>query len=162
MTFSSSLAVSMLGFGLLCAIGACGSTEPAEDGDDSADQAAVPPQVMMNDAPAAGHAGGAVSDMQPAPAAAPGTGGMAGQAGGAGSGGAASMAAGGAAAAGMGGADAADASVEDDFFGVFAAPEPDALSCEGLICLESADCTSLYPDEAAACHFTTCEDFICK
>jgi hypothetical protein len=63
----------------------------------------------------------------------------------------------------MGGAGgAAGSSAEDDPFGlngIFG--DPGALSCEGLLCLEAADCAALYPDETAACKFTKCEDFVC-
>ena len=59
-------------------------------------------------------------------------------------------------AGGTGGAAGDDA---DIFGGLFPAPQ---VSCDGLVCLEDADCASLYPDEDAACHFTHCEDLVCK
>jgi hypothetical protein len=39
---------------------------------------------------------------------------------------------------------------------------PGEISCEGLLCLEAADCAGLYPEENATCKFTDCVDFACK
>ena len=35
-------------------------------------------------------------------------------------------------------------------------------SCEGLLCVETADCAMLYPDENATCKFKSCVDFVCQ
>jgi hypothetical protein len=59
-----------------------------------------------------------------------------------------------------GSAAAGAAGSEDDPFAGLLDPAPS--SCDGLLCFESADCTSLYPDEAAMCHFTSCVDFVCQ
>jgi hypothetical protein len=55
---------------------------------------------------------------------------------------------------------------EDPFADLFgdtmtggAAPQ---VSCEGMVCLEFADCANLHPDENAVCKFTRCEDLQCK
>jgi hypothetical protein len=76
----------------------------------------------------------------------------------AGSGGATSSMAGAAAAGSM-----AEEDPLGDLFnmgmGMAAAP---AISCEGQVCLEFADCENLHPDEHAACKFTRCEDLECK
>jgi len=47
---------------------------------------------------------------------------------------------------------------EEDPFGLFG---PTEVSCEGLLCLEAADCATLYPEENASCKFTDCVDFMC-
>jgi hypothetical protein len=82
----------------------------------------------------------------------------AGQAGGvaAGSGGTGGSTAGG--AGGQGEAAGAEAE-EDPFGGIFGTPSD---ACEGLLCVEAADCTDLYPDEATSCKFTKCVDFQCE
>jgi hypothetical protein len=77
--------------------------------------------------------------------------------------------AGGSTAAGSGGTDGgvdADAAVadagpaEDDPFGGLFGPL--LTSCDGLLCLEDADCATLYPDETATCKLTRCVDFVCE
>lgn len=93
-------------------------------------------------------AAGTAAQVAGSPAA--GSGGASGSAGAAGSAGTSSAGAGGA------GGDASD----DPFGDLF--PTPDAPSCDGMLCLEAADCTSFYPDAAATCHFTDCVDFVCK
>ena len=68
-------------------------------------------------------------------------------------------------AAGASGSDAAGQGgsgmpAEDDpFAGLF---DPGPTSCEGFLCLDAADCASLYPDENTTCKFTSCVDFSCK
>jgi hypothetical protein len=74
----------------------------------------------------------------------------------AGSGGNVSAGAGGSGVAG--GASAADD--DDDLLGGLL-PTPQ-VSCDGLVCLEDADCADLYPDEDALCHFTHCQDLTCQ
>jgi hypothetical protein len=171
MAFRKSLAIAMIGSGLLCSVGGCGSKESGDDAEDSADQAGAPApaQVAMDNANGANTAAAGMTGMQNSN---PATGGMSGHAGSggttSGSGGHAAMASGGSAApAGTGGAkamdmDAAVAEEEDDLLGLLGVPAPDAVSCEGLLCVETADCASLYPDEAATCKFTSCVDFTCQ
>jgi hypothetical protein len=98
-----------------------------------------------------------------------GGGGRAGTAGSTAGAGGSTAGAGGSTAAGSGGADGgvdADAAVadagsaEDDPFGGLFGPLP--TSCDGLLCLEDADCATLYPDETATCKLTRCVDFVCE
>jgi hypothetical protein len=63
-------------------------------------------------------------------------------------------------AAGAGGESADAGPAEDDPFGGLFDPPP--TSCEGLLCLEDADCTNFYPDEAATCKLTRCVDLVCE
>lgn len=157
--FARSVSIAVV----LAASGACSSSERTD-----------PPP------PVAGHAGAsepadnpsqagrtaAVSGGRSAPVSAAGAlaaagSGGAGQAGGsaAGSGGSAGASTGGAAGT-TGDAGAGPASLEDElakFLGLDGAP-----SCEGLLCFEAADCTTLYPEAAATCKFKDCVDFVCR
>lgn len=62
---------------------------------------------------------------------------------------------------GAGGASAPGSDPIADLFGPGASGAP-APSCEGLVCLEDADCQNLYPEEHAQCKFTGCVDLVCK
>jgi hypothetical protein len=160
MGLSKSRALSgLVGVGLLCSTVACGSEEKSKD----------PPAVVAQAGRSsdlsgmAGRAAAGGPSTMPTTMSAGGAGGQAGMAG-HGSAGQAGMAAAGRAAAGMGGSGggaAGDPAEEDPFGGLFPT-DPGAISCEDLFCLEAADCTSLYPDEAAKCKFTDCVDFTCK
>jgi hypothetical protein len=175
MTRFKLLGFGLLGAGLFCSIAACGSEEKAAD---EAEDVAGPAGVVAPPAqdfgmggqgaagtssvtmPTAGTGMAAAGTGAGMAAAGTGTGGQSGSAGGNGSAGRAGA---GGAAAGAGGEQAdAGAANEDDPFGLFDPAGLDELSCEGLLCVEAADCASLYPDEAAACKFTTCQDFVCQ
>jgi hypothetical protein len=67
--------------------------------------------------------------------------------------------AGGVSAAGAGGAAGAE-DMGDDPVGDLFPPVP--ASCEGLLCIEDADCGTLYVEQAATCKLTKCVDFTCQ
>lgn len=150
-------------------IGACGTdTPPAAP---AAGSGGSPVLVVANPGsggrPAAISGGSGAGSSAPgstAGASAAGSGGMLASAGAAaaGTGGRSAAGSGGASSAGAGGAGGTGGAAgdDDDIFGaLFPAPQ---VSCDGLVCLEDADCASLYPDEDAVCHFTHCEDLVCK
>lgn len=174
MVFSKWLAISgLIGTGLLCLLGGCSSKPTASEA--AAGSSAVP--VLDNPAgrPAAsGTTSGGAATASPAAGSIARTS-AAGSGGSAGSAGTTLVAAGsghatGGAAAGSGGSGpvAGDGAAGDDDpldaldpFGLGSAT-PAADSCEGHVCLEDADCASLYPDDAARCKFTRCEDLTCR
>jgi hypothetical protein len=146
--------------------GACGSDAPAPAAD--AGSGGGPTLIVENPGsgsagrPAAiGGGGSSAPNTTSAGASAAGSGGTLASAGSPAAGAGGSVAGdGGALSAGAGGAGGAGGDDDDDVFGgLFPTPQ---VSCDGLICLEDADCASLYPDEDAACHFTHCEDLVCK
>jgi hypothetical protein len=176
MTFRSFLCVS----GLVCAaaMGGCGSDKPQAPMPQAG--AAGTPDLQVDNPGGAGKAGagsGGTSSAGTGGAAA-GSGGSSGAAGAAGAagsaagsggstagaGGSAGAEAGGAGgaggASGAGGADGAAGSDSDDPFADFFGTGQ--ISCDGLLCLEDSNCTDFYPDEAAACKFTKCVDFVCQ
>jgi hypothetical protein len=118
---------------------------------------------------AAGSGGAGTAGLAGAVAAGAGGAGGAGTAGSTAGAGGSAAGTGGSTAAGSGGTDGgvdADAAVadagpaEDDPFGDLFGPLP--TSCDGLLCLEDADCATLYPDETATCKLTRCVDFVCE
>jgi hypothetical protein len=133
MTSSRWLRVS--GFVRALAWGACGSEAPASEA--LAAGSGGTPDLRVDNPGSAGM--------------------LAARSGGAGTGGAGS---GGAMAAGSGGAGGAAGAAPDDIFGGLFGPAP--LSCDGLLCLEDADCSTLYPDETTACKLTRCVDLFCQ
>ncbi|HMI94418.1 MAG TPA: hypothetical protein VK509_23760 [Polyangiales bacterium] len=145
------------------------SSEPEEDDSPNmgAGRDALPP-LMVNNAASGGAAAGSAgvvatpsAGIGASGASAAGTGGSS-----AGTGGSSAGAGGSAGStAMMAGSGTAGASVdagvpdEEDPFGGLLGPAE--VSCEGLLCLEDADCATLYPEENATCKFTSCADFMC-
>jgi hypothetical protein len=154
-------------------LGACSSESKEKPDTKTAGQGSLPPVVADNvgsASPAAGSAGmvatpstsagasGAIASSAGTSGGGAGaSGNSAGTSGGAGSAG--SMAAmAGSSAAGAGDPPDAGVASDDDPLGLFG---PEEVSCEGLLCVEAADCATLYPDENATCKFTNCVDFEC-
>lgn len=158
------------GWAALLVIGslyACSSDKPDDEREEMTMTAGQPammlPPIMVDNANEAGStAAGSDGSTAGSSGSAGRTAGSSGSAGSsAGSGGSAGSAAGSGGSAGSSagsGGSSTDAGVpeEEDPFGLF------TPSCEGLICLEDADCASLYPDENATCKFTSCVDFFCQ
>ena len=155
----------------LASLGACASESKKGDMK-TAGQGALPP-LMADNIGSAGTAAGSAGTVATPSAGAGGTsassagtsGGNAGTGGntagtsGGSAGSAGSMAAmAGSSAAGAGDPPDAGAPDDEDPFGLLG---PAEVSCEGLLCVEAADCATLYPDENATCKFTTCVDFEC-
>ena len=148
-------------------ISGCGS-EPAKKKAATADQGAMTPAMAAAGSGNFGNVGEAGSPSTTTPptttptttsgsggSASAGSGGSAGADSGAGAGGDAGMA--GSSSAGSE-PDAGMPAEEDPFAGLF---DPGPVSCDGYICLEAADCASLYPEENTTCKFTNCVDFMC-
>ena len=170
MVFSRSLSVCCLIALASLSLGACSSEGDGED--EKPDMAAAgqggAPSATAGDLGLGGSTAGSAGIVATPSAGAgvsgssvssAGTGGSAGSAGAdtAGSGG--SMASAGSSAADAGGQpDAGVPAEEDPFAGLLG---PAEVSCEGLLCLDAADCATLYPEENTTCKFTSCVDFVC-
>ena len=150
-------------------LAACSSESDGKPDKEMAGQVAPPPAMAADLGLAGSTAGSAGMVAMPSGGAAAsaagstssaGTGGSAGSAGsdGSGSGGSMAASAGSSAADAGGQPDAGPPAEEDPFLGLLG---PAEVSCEGLLCLEAADCATLYPDENATCKFTSCVDFVC-
>jgi hypothetical protein len=175
MAFSRSLSACCLIALASAWLGACSSDEKADDLDEVAGMGGSSSQG----AGSGGSAGNAFGNAGTVTTPSAGTGGTTASSAGAGSGGvtagmgasagtggsggtggssAGSMAAGSSSAGTSAQPDAGVPAEEDPFAGLFG---PDEVSCEGLLCLDTADCASLYPEENAQCKFTGCVDFMC-
>jgi len=169
MVFSRSLSVCCSIALASLTLAACSSESDGKPDKEMAGQVAPPPAMAadlglagstagsagMVAIPSAGATAGAGGSGASASSA--GTGGSAGSDG-AGSGGSMVASAGSSAADAGGQPDAGVPDEEDPFLGLLG---PAEASCEGLLCLEAADCATLYPDENATCKFTSCVDFVC-
>jgi hypothetical protein len=168
--FAAALSSVLGAAALIATLNAC-SSDPKKERDDMKGTAGTPPPLMVDNIGSGGMAGSAGSAGSTVTTSASGSGGStAGSGGSAGSAGTAGSAAGsGGSSAGSGGSAGSSSAGSSADAGM---PEEDPIgdllggagqtSCEGLICLEAADCADLYPDENATCKFTDCVDFMCK